>query len=80
MAGNSIYMDKMFLMKYMPRFMEYLHYRIIDVSSFKELGKRWMPDMMAKAPKKADKHRALDDIFDSIAELRFYKSSMLIPH
>jgi len=64
----------------MPRFVEHLHYRLIDVSTLKELGKRWMPNVMAEAPTKHFKHRALDDILDSIAELRFYKEAMLISH
>ena len=69
-------MDKMFLMKYMPAFCDHLHYRLVDVSTIKELGKRWYPDTVKKAPKKSDKHRAKDDILDSITELSYYRSSM----
>eukprot|EP00055_Hartaetosiga_balthica_P002081 m.2720 g.2720 ORF g.2720 m.2720 type:complete len:193 (-) comp1909_c0_seq1:86-664(-) len=74
LAGNSVHADKRFLDKYMPKFMEHLHYRIVDVSSFKEMIRRWHPEVLNKAPKKDGAHRALDDIIDSIAELKYYKS------
>ncbi|KAK9758735.1 Exonuclease [Popillia japonica] len=85
-AGNSVYMDRMFLKMYMPSVNEYLHYRIIDVSSIKELCRRWNNissikelcrrwnnDLYKQAPKKEFAHRALDDIKESVAELKYYK-------
>jgi oligoribonuclease len=75
LAGNSIHMDKIFLNKYMKNFMNHLHYRIIDVSSIKELGMRWNPDMMKNVPKKKLSHRALDDIKESIQELKYYQEN-----
>lgn len=73
LAGNSIHMDKKFLEKFMPNFMNHLHYRIIDVSTVKELCRRWYPDDFAKCPAKKELHRAHDDIRESIEELRFYR-------
>lgn len=76
LAGNTIYMDRMFLAEYMPRVNEYLHYRLIDVSSCKELCKRWNPQLYARAPEKRFVHRGLEDITDSIEELRYYRQFM----
>jgi len=73
LAGNSVWMDRLFLRRYMPRLERYLHYRIVDVSSVKELVRRWAPDVSARVPAKAEKHRALDDIRESLAELLFYR-------
>ncbi|XP_068096943.1 oligoribonuclease, mitochondrial [Hyperolius riggenbachi] len=73
LAGNSVHVDKVFLNKYMPQFMRHLHYRIVDVSTIKELCRRWYPVEYELAPKKASSHRALDDIQESIKELRFYR-------
>ncbi|NWH40884.1 ORN protein, partial [Chloropsis hardwickii] len=73
LAGNSVHADKKFLDKYMPQFMRHLHYRIIDVSTVKELCRRWYPEEYEFAPKKAASHRALDDIRESIKELQFYR-------
>lgn len=73
LAGNSVHADKRFLDKYMPQFMYHLHYRIIDVSTIKELCRRWFPDEYKKAPQKRASHRALDDIQESIKELQFYR-------
>lgn len=75
LAGNTIYMDRMFLRKYFPRVDEHLHYRIIDVSSIKELSKRWNSKVYDSAPKKKFMHRALDDIHESVEELKFYKEN-----
>jgi oligoribonuclease len=75
LAGNTIYMDRMFLRKYFPRVDEYLHYRIIDVSTVKELCGRWNKKAYNSAPKKLLKHRALDDIKESINELKHYKDN-----
>jgi len=72
LCGNSIGQDRRFLVRYMPELESYFHYRNIDVSSIKELGRRWAPDMVA-AHKKTGAHLALDDIRDSISELQHYK-------
>ncbi|XP_050430382.1 oligoribonuclease, mitochondrial isoform X2 [Adelges cooleyi] len=73
LAGNSIYMDRMFIRKYLPKLESHLSYRLIDVSSVKELLKRWDPNSLNSAPQKMLKHRALDDIKESINELLYYK-------
>ncbi|XP_020776329.2 small fragment nuclease [Boleophthalmus pectinirostris] len=73
LAGNSVHADKRFLDKYMPQFMYHLHYRIIDVSTIKELCRRWFPDEYKEAPQKKASHRALGDIRESIKELQFYR-------
>lgn len=73
LAGNSVHVDKMFLEKYMPNFMKHFNYRIIDVSSIKELCRRWYPSAYHTAPRKALTHRALDDIQESIEELKYYR-------
>ena len=77
LAGNSIWQDRRFLARYMPRFEGYLHYRLIDVSTLKELARRWRPDVLAKAPTKRGSHRALDDIRESLEELRHYRDTFL---
>jgi oligoribonuclease len=77
LCGNSIGTDRRFLAKYMRELDDYLHYRSIDVSSLKELCRRWYPDVYRKRPGKAEQHRALDDIRESIEELRFYRANML---
>jgi len=74
LAGNTVHEDKRFLIKYMPEFTKHLHYRIVDVSTIKELSRRWYPDI--KAPTKDLRHRAMDDILDSIAELKFYQNTI----
>lgn len=76
LAGSSIYVDRMFLAKYMPRLDAHLHYRLVDVSTIKELTRRWYPRVYFNAPKKVGGHRALADIFDSIRELRYYRSTV----
>ncbi|XP_027286117.2 oligoribonuclease, mitochondrial isoform X2 [Cricetulus griseus] len=76
LAGNSVHADKKFLDKYMPQFMKHLHYRIIDVSTVKELCRRWYPEDYEFAPKKAASHRVLDDISESIKELQFYRNNI----
>ncbi len=73
LCGNSIGTDRRFLARYMPEVEEWLHYRSVDVSSVKELAKRWYPETLAHMPPKAVGHRALDDIRESISELRFYR-------
>ncbi|XP_068685332.1 probable oligoribonuclease [Montipora foliosa] len=76
LAGNSVHADKRFLEKYMPRFMDHLHYRIVDVSTIKELCRRWYPNIYRDVPPKREKHRALEDIKESITELQFYKQTI----
>jgi oligoribonuclease len=72
LCGNSVYQDRRFLARYMPRLEQYLHYRNIDVSTVKELARRWCPGG-PKPPEKKHAHLALDDIRESIEELRFYR-------
>ena len=73
LCGNSIGTDRRFLAAYLPDIEEYLHYRSVDVSSIKELVRRWYPDVLAQRGWKAGTHRALDDIRESLAELRLYR-------
>ncbi|KAK4300838.1 hypothetical protein Pmani_026989 [Petrolisthes manimaculis] len=80
LAGNSVHADKRFLDKYMPKLMKHLHYRIVDVSTVKELCRRWYPEEFTGAPSKKLSHRALDDIKESIAELKYYKDSIFKSH
>lgn len=75
LCGNSIGQDKRFLIKYMPVLHEYLHYKVIDVSSIKLLAQKWY-DGKYEAPKKQELHRALADIEESIAELRYYRDAV----
>ena len=79
LCGNSIGVDRRFLDRYLPEVDQYLHYRSVDVSSLKELCRRWYPSVYKKRPDKKETHRALDDIRESIEELRFYRSTMLLP-
>lgn len=73
LAGNSVHQDRLFLAKYMPALTAHLHYRIVDVSTVKELVRRWYPEAFDARPRKKGKHRALDDIRESIEELRYYR-------
>jgi oligoribonuclease len=73
LCGNSIGTDRRFLAAYLPEIEEYLHYRSIDVSTIKELVRRWYPDVRSGRPKKQGSHRALDDIRESVNELRYYR-------
>lgn len=77
LAGNSVHADKAFLRLGMPALTKHLHYRLIDVSTLKELARRWHPEVLSSAPEKTGNHRALGDIQDSIAELRHYREHML---
>ena len=77
LCGNSIGVDRRFLDHQLPELDRYLHYRSIDVSSFKELCRRWYPDVYKRRPGKAEAHRALADIKESIGELRYYREHML---
>jgi oligoribonuclease len=78
LAGNSIGTDRMFLNRYMPALDAHLHYRNIDVSSIKELTRRWFPKVYFQLPKKSGGHRALADIRESIAELRYYRQTVFV--
>ena len=79
LAGNSIGMDRRFLAIHLPEIEQYLHYRSVDVSTVKELCRRWYPDVLAGAPDKAGGHRALDDIRESVEELRHYRRTLFKP-
>ena len=78
LAGNSIGTDRSFLAKYMPRLDGHLHYRNVDVSSIKELAKRWYPRAYSNAPAKNGGHRALADILESIRELQYYRRAIFV--
>ena len=78
LAGNSVSVDRSFIARDMPRLNDYLHYRTIDVSSVKELARRWNAKVYFNSPAKTGNHRALGDIQDSIAELAHYRSNFLI--
>lgn len=79
LAGNSVGTDKMFLDRDMRDLVAHLHYRIIDVSSIKELARRWYPRVYFASPTKNGGHRALADILESIDELRYYRSALFVP-
>ncbi|KQU00751.1 oligoribonuclease [Sanguibacter sp. Leaf3] len=79
LAGNSVGTDKMFLDRDMQDLVAHLHYRIIDVSSIKELARRWYPRVYFASPTKNGGHRALADILESIDELRYYRSALFVP-
>ena len=79
LAGNSVGTDRMFLARDMPEVIDYLHYRIIDVSTIKELARRWYPRAYFQSPAKNGGHRALGDIQDSINELRYYREAIFVP-
>ena len=79
LCGNSIGTDRRFLATYLPAIEEHLHYRSIDVSTLKELCRRWYPGVLSGAPPKAAGHRALDDIRESVAELRYYRERIFAP-
>ena len=78
LAGNSIGTDRAFLTKYMPRLDDQLHYRNVDVSSIKELARRWYPRVYFNAPAKDGGHRALADILESIRELAYYRQTVFV--
>lgn len=79
LAGNTIGTDRMFINRYMPTLDAHLHYRNIDVSSIKELSRRWYPRVYFQLPKKDGGHRALADILESIQELRYYRETVFVP-
>lgn len=76
LCGNSIGTDRRFLAAWLPEVEAYLHYRSVDVSTIKELARRWYPDVYASAPLKAGGHRALDDIRESVAEMTYYRTAI----
>ena len=79
LAGNTIGSDKKFLDHYMPNLMSHLHYRSVDVSTFKELARRWYPAVYENRPPKNGGHRALADIIESLDELRYYRKAFMAP-
>ncbi|MBW3610890.1 MAG: oligoribonuclease [Actinobacteria bacterium] len=79
LCGNSIGTDRRFLAAHLPQIEDYLHYRSVDVSTFKELARRWYPEVADGAPRKAGGHRALDDVRESVAELRYYREMLFKP-
>lgn len=79
LGGNTVGTDRGFLARDMPKLEAHLHYRVIDVSSIKELSRRWYPRAYFNSPKKAGGHRALADIRESIAELRYYREAVFVP-
>ena len=79
LCGNSIGTDRRFLQEYMPELEAFFHYRNVDVSTLKELARRWRPEVLAARPEKASAHRALDDIRESIAELVHYRNTLFAP-
>ena len=78
LAGNTIGTDRSFLARDMPELEQWVHYRNVDVSSIKELARRWFPKIQYQAPAKGGNHRALADIQESIEELRYYREAMFI--
>jgi oligoribonuclease len=79
LAGNTVATDRSFLARDMPELEAFLHYRIVDVSSIKELARRWFPRSYYAAPEKTGNHRALADIQESIEELRYYRETIFVP-
>jgi oligoribonuclease len=79
LAGNTVATDRAFLQRDMPELEAFLHYRIVDVSSIKELSRRWFPRAYFNSPPKTGNHRALADIQESIEELRYYRAAVFVP-
>jgi|SRR5579884_3513604 len=79
LCGNSIGTDRRFLAVHLPEVDNFLHYRSVDVSTIKELARRWYPGAYAAAPKKAGGHRAMDDVRESVAELAYYRRAVFVP-
>ncbi|WP_246222583.1 oligoribonuclease [Phytoactinopolyspora limicola] len=79
LAGNTVHMDRLFLARDLPELESWLHYRNVDVSSIKELVRRWYPRVYFSSPEKTGNHRALGDIQDSINELRYYRRTVFVP-
>jgi oligoribonuclease len=79
LCGNSIGTDRRFLAAYLPEIENFLHYRSVDVSTIKELARRWYPDAVTARVHKTGSHRALDDIRESVAELQYYRQHLFVP-
>lgn len=79
LAGNTVGTDRLFIARDMPELEDHLHYRVVDVSSIKELSRRWFPRAYFNAPEKSGNHRALADIRESIEELRYYRAAVFVP-
>lgn len=79
LCGNSIGTDRRFLARWLPEIDQFLHYRSIDVSTVKELARRWYPEALAAQPRKAGSHRAMGDILESVAELAYYRKAIFVP-
>ena len=79
LCGNSIGTDRRFLARWLPEVDEFLHYRSIDVSTVKELARRWYPEALAAQPRKVGSHRAMGDVLESVAELTYYRSAVFRP-
>jgi oligoribonuclease len=79
LCGNTIATDRAFIVRYMPALDDHLHYRMIDVSSIKELARRWYPRAYYNSPQKHGGHRALADILESVNELRYYRATVMVP-
>jgi oligoribonuclease len=78
LAGNSIHQDRRFVARYLPEVEDWLHYRNVDVSTIKELARRWYPKQYAQRPTKRGAHRAMDDLMESIEELKYYRATMFV--
>ena len=79
LAGNSIHQDRRFIARYLPEVEDWLHYRNVDVSTIKELAPRWYPKEYAGRPTKKGTHRAMDDLVESIEELKYYRKWLFLP-
>jgi oligoribonuclease len=79
LAGNSIHQDRRFVARYLPEMEEWLHYRNVDVSTIKELAQRWYPKEYSGRPTKKGSHRAMDDLLESIEELKYYRQALFLP-
>jgi oligoribonuclease len=79
LAGNSIHQDRRFVARYLPEVEDWLHYRNVDVSTIKELTQRWYPKQYSARPPKKGSHRAMDDLMESIEELKYYRGAVFLP-
>ena len=79
LAGNSIHQDRRFVARYLPEVEQWLHYRNVDVSTLKELAQRWYPKQYSGRPSKKGSHRAMDDLMESIEELKYYRQALFLP-
>ncbi len=79
LAGNSIHQDRRFVARYLPDVEDWLHYRNVDVSTLKELARRWYPKRYGARPTKKGSHRAMDDLMESLEELKYYRKALFLP-